>query len=59
MPDILSLDHEDHHFRHGGGVVGDPLQVLGYIVELQRPADGGGVLHHEGEEEYPNSEARL
>ena len=52
MPDILTLDHEDDHFGHVGGVVGDPLQMPGNGVDLDGPGNGAGVLEHVGQQ-YP------
>jgi len=34
MPDILPLDHEDNHFRHVGGMIGNPFQTFRDMIEL-------------------------
>jgi hypothetical protein len=41
VADIFPLDHEDHHFRNFGGMVGDLLKAFGDIVDLDAMTNAG------------------
>ncbi len=48
VADVLSLDHENHHFRNFAGMSGDPLKALGDNVDLDGAGNDFLVFQHEG-----------
>lgn len=39
VPYVFAFDHENDHFRHIGGMIGNTFQILGDIVQPERTAD--------------------
>src|SRR5580704_4395066 len=50
VADVLALDHEDDQLAQVGGVVADPLQVLGDRLQTRGPEDVARIFHHVGQE---------
>src|SRR5215472_11022049 len=49
MADILAMDHVDDVLADVLGVIADALERTHHPHDIERPADGARVLHHEGD----------
>src|SRR6516165_9731757 len=49
VADVLAVDHVDDVFADVLGVIADALERTHYPHDIERPADGARVLHHEGD----------
>ena len=50
VENLLTLDHVEHRLGDVGGVVADPLDVLGAEQQMRAEPDVARILHHVGQQ---------